>query len=442
MNILTPIMYYLDIFKSPLSLLFNRKRFISTKLGFFCSISIFSTLLAMLIKSDLFEKKLPQILFSNLPTPHRPHINFTNKIIAIGVQDDTYFKGYVDPSVFRIKVSNYYFSADFSGGYVKKTVEKKIHLCSAKDFDDQTFSNLGLENNFCIDKEDNNLELEGFYDESLITFASIDLFLCDNSTNNNTCKGFDEIKQSLNGKSFNIYFEDTIVDYKNYELPKQRTFVNKYQYIDCLLHKTIELNFQIMNLKSDDGWLFSNWTEWSKIGFTSMSSDFFTVSINDFNTSRFSFILYSDKNLNSIQRNYIKVSDLLARLGGVLQSLMFIAYIIIHLEHSLYLKNTILNALYFFQQKETKSNRKSNQAPFQTMNEAVELNKSCQNRQNLKFCESPKFFGNKENAKFDQIFSSNSRERSPKIYAKIPISKQTLNGFMLSSFHIMKKKII
>ena len=76
------------------------------------------------------------------------------------------------------------------------------------------------------------------------------------------------------------------------------------------------------------------------------------------------------------------------------------------------------------------------------MNEAVELNKSCQNRQNLKFCESPKFFGNKENAKFDQIFSSNSRERSPKIYAKIPISKQTLNGFMLSSFHIMKKKII
>ena len=179
--------------------------------------------------SDLFQKALPQVLTSNLPTTHRPLIKFDNKILAIGVQDDTYFQGYVDPTIYSVKVSNIFYISDPSGGYTtNKTVEKNLHICSEDDFEDNTFENLGLANNFCFDEGDNNLDLEGFFDESMVTFVYIELFLCNNLTQNNSCQGFDEMEEQLNGKTFNIYFQDAIINSKNYQNPIQKTIVNKY----------------------------------------------------------------------------------------------------------------------------------------------------------------------------------------------------------------------
>ena len=227
-HFLLTFMYYLDLFKSPLTLMFNKKRFISTKFGFLCSMAIFSILFVMVMDSDLFQKALPQILTSNLPTTHRPLIKFDNKILAIGVQDDTYFKGYVDPTIYSVKVSNMFYISDPSGGYTRTTVEKNVHICSEDDFEDNTFENLGLANNFCFDEGDNNLDLEGFFDESMVTFVYIELFLCNNLTQNNSCQGFDEMEEQLNGKTFNIYFQDAIINSKNYQNPIQKTIVNKY----------------------------------------------------------------------------------------------------------------------------------------------------------------------------------------------------------------------
>ena len=350
---------FLDLFKSPLTLLFNKKRFISTKFGFFCSLAIISILIVMASKSDLFEKALPQILTSNLPVTHRPLLKFSNKILAIGVQDDTYFQGFIDPTVYNLKITNYFYTANSSGGYIKTIYEKKYHICSESDFDiPETFTSLGLANNFCLEKEDNNLELEGFFDESVIKFGSIELYLCNNQTSNETCQTIDEMYKVLNGKTFNIYFEDTIIDSKNYEDPIKHTIVNEYRYIDLSFRKNLDIFFQDITLNSDDGWLFSNFSEFTEIGYVFQDSDFFSVDADNMENSRFAINLYSDKKVQSLQRTYTKVGDLLARLGGIMQSLMLIAYVFIYFEHSLFLKNTILNSLFVFQTKEQNLSRK------------------------------------------------------------------------------------
>ena len=139
----------------------------------------------------------------------------------------------------------------------------------------------------------------------------------------------------------------------------------------------MELYFQSLTLNSDDGWLFNNWTEYPDTAFASDDSDFYSVSNNDLNSSRFTFQIYSDKNLNTIQRSYMKVSDLLAKLGGVLQSLMFFSYIIIYFEHSLFMKNTILNSLFLFH---TKDQNKASINPKNTaLNNFVQTNLEVQN---------------------------------------------------------------
>ena len=349
--------YSIDLFKTPLTLLFNKKRFISTKFGFVCSLAIISIMIVMALKSDLFEKAFPQIINSNLPITDRPLIKLTNKILAVGVQDDVYFKGFVDNSIYSIKISNYFYNANASGGYFfRSTQTKNFHICNEDDFDNpETFTNLGLANNFCLDKEDNNLELEGYYDEPTLKYVLIELFLCNNLTSNKSCKSYEEMENGLNGKSFNIYFEDTIIDTKNYEDPIKHMIVNEYSYIDIGFRKNLDLYFQDVSLNSDDGWLFSNETEYSDIGYVSQASDFFSVISNNSDISRFAINIYSDKKKQTIQRTYTKVSDLLAKLGGMVQSLMLLAYMFIHIEHSLFLKNTILNSLYVFQRKDCKT---------------------------------------------------------------------------------------
>ena len=423
-------MYYMDIFKSPLTLLFARKRFISTNFGFLCSLGIISTLIIMVVNSDLFSKSLPQILTSNLPLISRPLIKFNKKILAVGVQDDTYFQGLIDPSIYTLKVTNLFYSSNSTGGYVRNSSEKQLHPCSEKDFDDPTiFSNLGLTNNYCFNREDNDFEFKGFFDEPSVNFAIIELFLCNNATYNNKCKTFDEIRQNLNGKSFNIYFEDSIFDTANYINPVKKTITNRYEYIDVFFRKNIDLNFQKITLKSDDGWFFGNWTSYSEIGFSSQNSDIFTVSSNDLNTSRFAINMYSDKNSVVIQRLYIKVSDLLARLGGVLQSLMFIGYILIHFEHSLYLKNTILNALYSFQKKGTEKNRKKSiqKLPFNNLIQKGKTEKIMPSVQ--------QFEG------FSMIFPASSTRFIDMPSGK-PMGKSIIGNLFKTSFNFFKKKAL
>ena len=58
-----------------------------------------------------------------------------------------------------------------------------------------------------------------------------------------------------------------------------------------------------------------------------------------------------EKTMNFI-RIYTTISDLLARIGGIIQILMLFAHIFVYCEHSLFLKNKILNSLYVFQKKE------------------------------------------------------------------------------------------
>lgn len=97
----------MDIFKTPLTLLFEKKRFISTNIGLLCSFGIFSIVIVMIINSDLFAKALPQIASQNLPLTKRPSYTLIKKIIAIGVQDDGNFQGFIDDSYFTVKLQNF-----------------------------------------------------------------------------------------------------------------------------------------------------------------------------------------------------------------------------------------------------------------------------------------------------------------------------------------------
>lgn len=84
----------LDIFKTPIYLLFDKQPKTSTKTGIICTVIITILLTIMTSRSDIFQKKAPKLIISDLPQPTREKIEFTRKIMAVGLQDEETGLGY------------------------------------------------------------------------------------------------------------------------------------------------------------------------------------------------------------------------------------------------------------------------------------------------------------------------------------------------------------
>lgn len=160
--------------------------------------------------------------------------------------------------------------------------------------------------------------------------------------------------------TFNIYFQDTIIDSQHYENPIKHTIVNKYLYIDLDSYKNMELYFQGVSLTSDDGLIFSNIKNYHDIGFTQQNLDFFSIKEGDLTTSRCCFLIFSAKNIQKMSRQYLKISDLIAKLGGIIQGLILICYVFVHIEQILYIKQKVLNSLFVFKTENKPSLERNN----------------------------------------------------------------------------------
>jgi hypothetical protein len=48
----------------------------------------------MTSRSDLFQKKAPKLIISDLPQKTREKVEFTRKLLAVGLQDEETGRGY------------------------------------------------------------------------------------------------------------------------------------------------------------------------------------------------------------------------------------------------------------------------------------------------------------------------------------------------------------
>ena len=121
------------------------------------------------------------------------------------------------------------------------------------------------------------------------------------------------------------------------------------------MRKQTDYYFSNVELITDDGIFLENKTSLTSIQSTSKSSDSFFIdesAIDD--RLRMVFQFFSDKKIRRIERDYDKISDLLAKIGGVLNVLIFIGFIFARFEQELSLKMSILNSLFLFEDSELK----------------------------------------------------------------------------------------
>lgn len=257
---------------------------------------------------------------------------------------------YIDETIYSIGVTYAYQNEQTDFNLIENQIS--LHTCEPTDFDDPNiFNELNLENNYCLDKNA-TIDLLGYWDEKSMSFLKIELNICDNSTSGNICKPIDEIKEVFRTKnSYNIYFENTIVDLNDYLAPIRHTVQNEYKSADLSFKKIIEMSMKNVYVDTDDGLLFDSNYLIKEIKYDEQKFDFYAK--NDIETDKtlFRYEIFASKNVLKIDRSYEKVSDLLARLGGILKALMVFGFIFTKIEFSLIVKRRILNLLFEFPEK-------------------------------------------------------------------------------------------
>lgn len=352
----------LDLFKSNFVLRFRKDVKISTGLGLCFSLAIILILAFYASQSDVFYRHAPKVLDSCTGLDTRRTIDFDKKIFAVGVSDDNTNAGIVDPTLFTINVVNYFYNQDTGIGTED---HKTMHLCTEADFPEnpQLYTALNLKNNFCI--ENSTFTLKGYWDEPEMDYMSLTLNLCDNETSNGTCQSYDQMLSQLKGKIFNLYYYDIVFDSSNQKTPLKKVVVNEWTFIDVRINKEAELFIQNLKTKTDDGLLFESWTYIDESQFVSKATDISFADDNDTSTARITFSFVAAKTERNIQRIFLKVSDLLANLGGISSTLMFIGSIFVVMEQKFLIKKTMLNTLFSFKIKKKKKSKINSKRPSQ-----------------------------------------------------------------------------
>lgn len=343
-------LYYLDLFKIPMYLLFKSKSKIPSKFSCFISICINIFLIIFFFQSDLFSKQSPTSSVQSISTNKRPRLNFDagNMGIAFGLTDNEN-KFYDTPEYFSIIMNWYYFS---SSGDMLGLESKTLAKCNESDFftHGSVFKDLGLKNALCPTK--NNFTLEGFWDENSTKYVEISVIRCDNETFYNKCRSNSEMFDFFQNKYFNFYFSDNIIDANNYESPIKQIYKNKFFLMDSMMSKKSTFQFKKVEFINDDGIIFSEAQKFESFMLGNVETDYVSNDIRWIG----SILLYSSSEIYVVNRRYQKLQEAIANLGGLTNSLLILGYLITYLEKEYILFITVINSLYSNTTKDIPSN--------------------------------------------------------------------------------------
>lgn len=363
---MTPIFELLNLFRTPF--FFRIKRFskVSTNFGLLLSLLIYAVLILSFSESDIFYRISPRIINNTKIVNKRPLINSDSNFLAVSVTDINGLP-YNDPSIFTIKLSSlkYELNPDdkesYFPYYLKEENLKFFHFCHENDtLKPQDFYDLALENYYCADE--GNFQVEGSFLEPLaLKLFSVELSFCKNSTeNNNTCKSLNEIHYFLQNKVFTLIYFDNAIQVNDYKNPVQKKYNVVNQRISSKLSKYINVYLQEASIFTNDGVIFTN-RDSQKV-FQTERQDFDFKYIEENETydllNNFAFVFYSSSKVVEIERTYQTLAESIAILGGLYSFLFFIGRIIVYLDNILFLTRTILNHLYVFPSNE--NNEKPN----------------------------------------------------------------------------------
>lgn len=360
---LDDLCYALDFFKSPFTFHFSRKRrLISHKFGSLLSIFIIIYLLNEIFFSDMIQKTNPSIIVQKVFGAIRPKINYnsSNFEAAIGLFDFNLTNYQIDNSEFEIKATQIkinYSEANKKLEKITNTTNLDLKICTDKEVYVSHSKIIYTEMKCLYDFE---LETNGYVNEIETSYFKFDFYICNNATSKTICKPKEKILEKVRNKYFDLHYIDYNINYNNFSHPIVFTPQSEFLALDSNYKKSTYIHLNKFEFFDDYDIIGSN-PHISK-GFTrnSIFNDF-SLNEGNFTESIASFIIMSAQETQQNIRNYQKLPQLLANIGGSASFFISIGFILMSFFHEWSLRVSLFKNLYQLERSDKENSEQNNE---------------------------------------------------------------------------------
>lgn len=168
-----------------------------------------------------------------------------------------------------------------------------------------------------------NTTLQNEFLSSNSTSYTFNFFKCDPSKK----KCADDLEDVFDTLMLYVAFIDSSLDPQNYLNPVESIEIARGFQLSNTLQKTIRIGINNNNIMSDIGWIFKDLAVQDYIKINSFDVEYSLIRENS-NSYITQFIINCPTVITSIQRNYIKVQEIFAKVGGVINALFLCTQIL------------------------------------------------------------------------------------------------------------------
>jgi hypothetical protein len=327
------MMSSIDFIGPQVGLNINQQTFFKTNFGAFTSFILLIITVGTFIGfgRDLWQKIDPKVTFNRIDHEDVPRKNITDSNVFLAV----YYQSSFEPiAEFERKFSFYYVYQNMTGsGQVYQDIQY-FEQCSPEVID-TVKSNLGANPNFykCFPKG-KNIEVYNPMYSGIGSLIKIEVEFCKNNSDiskgpiKSNCYTKEQTRASMPDKNIqmNIIFKNFQANNTNYENPTSENFESYVINTNTYTWSRLEVFFKEIEINTNVGFF---WDLFRKISISSIDIVKSQSLYSPQSSNICSHLIGNSKYKEIYTRDYIKVQNVFALMGGFLNASMFILKFIV-----------------------------------------------------------------------------------------------------------------
>jgi hypothetical protein len=285
---------------------------------------IIISIISWLIGKDVIQKLNPVSYQQSLFSDRIPIINMNTSIAPLAVSISSWDGRMLrDDRIFKFDIIQYRFDySETEGSYIltnATTIE--MELCKHSHFPQLTEEEMGTVTIASCPKDNANMSLYGYWTEKSMSYIEMRLSIC----GGDNCAPREEIVSYINTNkiSVNLFTLQPMIDNTDFEKPIKWDMHLKYIYANTQMNKFIEFGLQRNFIRTDVGYLLEDVKneEFHELKVTVPTDP---MEFDPVEKSLVFFQFYSTRQFTEYYRKYIKIPEIIASIGGILNISMIV----------------------------------------------------------------------------------------------------------------------
>ena len=352
-----------DFFSKRISFFFNEKEKIATFFGLILSLLYILIALAFFAIHFYYIIKRVNVKVNDSTTYSKdniPNININQNLIsfAFGLEDPLTNNRFIDKSIYYPKIY-FYDKTKINGEYnITETKELEYEICQKANFG-VDFENILDENelnsSYCL--KEYNISLIGGYNYDRMSYITINIYPCKNSTENEVmCQPQNVIDSYLNGGFISLLAKDIVLIPSNFSFPVMPSLKYLRTSIDQSLYKEFNIYYSITEINTDVSFFTEKLKKEKYLQFSKEYETFLFRNEKDYYNGNeiLSITIGLEDKVHIQKRTYSKINEVFFILGGYMHLLYILFTLLAITSNSLIPELKILNSIFNFNLKEKK----------------------------------------------------------------------------------------